>query len=84
MKESSYHDPKMVAYYQVVHLLDERFDGLELNHIARRSNEAVDKLTKLASGQALAPAGIFASDLYKPSVTTKGWRRMTESHPRYP
>jgi hypothetical protein len=35
MKESSYHDPKMVVNYQVVHLLEDKFDGLELNHITR-------------------------------------------------
>jgi hypothetical protein len=35
MKESRCHDPKMVAYCQVVHLLEDKFDGLELNHIAR-------------------------------------------------
>jgi hypothetical protein len=35
MKESSCHDPKMAAYYQVVHLLEDKFDGLELNHVAR-------------------------------------------------
>jgi hypothetical protein len=35
MKESSYHDPKMAAYYQVVHLLEDKFNNLELNHIAR-------------------------------------------------
>jgi hypothetical protein len=49
MKESSCHDPKMVAYSQVVHLLEDKFDGLELNHVARRSNEATDELAKLAS-----------------------------------
>jgi hypothetical protein len=62
----------MVVYYQVVHLLEEKFDDLELNHIARRSNEAADELAKLASGWAPAPAGVFASDLYKPSVTYLG------------
>jgi hypothetical protein len=59
----------MAAYYQVVRLLEENFDGLELNHIARRSNKAADELAKLASGRALAPADVFASDLYKPLVT---------------
>jgi hypothetical protein len=59
----------MAAYCQVVRLLEEKFDGLKLNHIARRSNEAADELVKLASGRAPAPIGIFAIDLYKPSVT---------------
>jgi ribonuclease HI len=33
MKESSCHNPKMVAYYQEVRKLEDKFDGLELNHI---------------------------------------------------
>jgi hypothetical protein len=56
MKESRCHDPKMAAYCQVVRLLEEKFDGLEINHIARRSNEAADEIAKLASGRAPAPA----------------------------
>jgi hypothetical protein len=34
----------------VVRLLEDKFDGLDLNHIARRLNEVADELTKLASG----------------------------------
>jgi hypothetical protein len=56
----------------VVHLLEDKFDGLELNNVARRSNKVADELAKLASGQALVPAGVFASDLYKPSITYQG------------
>jgi ribonuclease HI len=33
MKESSCHNPKTVAYYQEVRKLEDKFDGLELNHI---------------------------------------------------
>jgi hypothetical protein len=62
----------MAAYCQVVRLLEEKFDGLELNHIARRSNEAADELVKLTFGRALAPTDVFASDLYEPSVTYQG------------
>jgi ribonuclease HI len=72
MKESSYHDPKMAAYCQAVYRLEDKFDGLELYHIARQSNETADKLAKLASSRAPAPAGIFASDLCNPSVTHQG------------
>jgi hypothetical protein len=72
MKESSYHDPKMVAYYQAVCLLEDKFNGLELNHVTRRFNEVADVLAKLASGQELVPTDVFASDLHKPSVTHQG------------
>ena len=39
----------MVAYYREVHQLEDKFDGLELNHIPRRLNEATDVLVKAAS-----------------------------------
>jgi hypothetical protein len=83
MKESSYHDPKMAAYYQVVRLLEDKFDGLELNHIARRSNEAVNEPVKLAFGRAPVPTGVFASDLYKPSISYQGLAQ-DGSEPRTP
>jgi hypothetical protein len=50
MKESSYHDPKMEAYYKAVRHLEDRFDNLELNHITRKYNEATNKLAKITSG----------------------------------
>ncbi|XP_066360326.1 uncharacterized protein [Miscanthus floridulus] len=49
MKESSCHDPKMEAYCKMVRRLEDRFDGLELNHIVWRFNKDVDKLAKMAS-----------------------------------
>ena len=72
MKESSYHDAKMVAYFQEVRWLEDRFDGLELNHIPRRLNEVVDALAKAASDQEPMPTGVFASDQHKPSVHYEG------------
>ena len=72
MKESSYHNAKMAAYCQEVRWLEDKFDGLELNHIPRRLNEATDALAKAASGQELMPMGVFASDQHKPSVRYEG------------
>jgi ribonuclease HI len=68
MKELSCHNAKMVAYYQEVHQLEDKFDGLELNHILRRLNEATDALAKAASGREPVPTGLFASDQHKPMV----------------
>ena len=68
MKESSYHDAKIIAYCFEVCQLEDKFDGLELNHIPRRLNEAADALAKTASGREPVPTGVFASDQYKPSV----------------
>ena len=36
MKEASCHDEKMEAYCNAVRRLKDEFDGLELNHIARK------------------------------------------------
>jgi len=71
MKESSCHDPKMDAYYKAVRRLEEKFDGLELNHVLRKYNEAADALDKMASERATVPPDVFVSDLYKPSVDYK-------------
>ena len=68
MKESSYRSDKMAAYCQELHQLEDKFDGLKLNHISRRLNEATDTLAKIASGRELVPTGIFTSDQYKPLV----------------
>ena len=62
MKESSCHNAKMAAYCQEVHQLEDKFDGLELNHIPRCLNEATNALMKTTSGQELVPTGVFASD----------------------
>jgi len=68
MKASSYHDPKMEAYYKEVHTLEDKFHGLELMHIARRYNEAADELAKLASTRGTVPLDAFSRDLPEPSV----------------
>ena len=68
MKESNCLDPKMEAYCKLVHRLEDKFDGLELNHITWKYNEATDELAKMASARALVPPNIFARDLHKPSI----------------
>ena len=52
--------------------MEDKFDGLELNHILRRLNEATDALAKVASGREPVPMGIFTSDQHKPSVSYEG------------
>ncbi|XP_034569826.1 uncharacterized protein [Setaria viridis] len=61
----------MVAYCNEVRKLEDKFDGLELNHIARHFNEAADELAKVASGRKPVPDGIFISDQYKASIRYK-------------
>ena len=68
MKESTCHDTRMAAYCQEVRWLEDKFDGLKLNHIPRRLNEVGDALAKAASGREPVPMGVFTSDQHKPSV----------------
>ena len=68
MKESSYHNAKMVAYCREVRQLEDKFDGLERNHIPRCLDEAADELAKMASSHEPVPMSVFASDQYKPLV----------------
>jgi hypothetical protein len=51
-----------------VHKLEDKFDGLELNHIPQWLNEAADELAKMASGREPIPGGVFASDQHKPLI----------------
>ena len=76
--KSSCHDAKMVAYCQEVQRLEDRFNGLELNHIPRHLNEAADALTKVAFDREPVPMGVFVSDQYKPSVCYEGSERADE------
>ena len=81
MKESSYHYAKMAAYCQEVRWLEDKFDGLELNHIPRGLNKVADLLAKAASGREPVPMGVFASDQHKPSVCYEGRNKPVIVHP---
>jgi ribonuclease HI len=70
MKNSHCRDPKMEAYCDEVRRLEDKFYGLELNHIARCYNETADKLAKIASGRTTVPPDVFSRDLHQPSVKT--------------
>jgi ribonuclease HI len=70
MKNSHCRDPKMEAYCDEVQCLEDKFYGLELNHVARRYNETADELAKIASGRTMVPPDVFSRDLHQPSVKT--------------
>jgi ribonuclease HI len=70
MNNSHCRDPKMEAYCDEVRRLEDKFYGLELNHIARRYNETTDELAKIASGRTTVPPDVFSRDLHQPSVKT--------------
>ena len=62
MKEASCHNEKMEAYCNAVRRLEDKFDGLELNHIARKYNEEADQLAKIASRRTTAPPNVKTLD----------------------
>jgi ribonuclease HI len=68
MKNSHCHDRRMEAYCDEVRRLEDKFYGLELNHIARRYNETADELVKIALGRTMVPLDVFSRDLHQPSV----------------
>jgi ribonuclease HI len=86
MKNSHCRDQKMEAYYDEVRRLEDKFYGLELNHVARRYNETTDELAKIASGRTMFPRMSFPGTyINHPSISTphpnpKGPR----PSPRYP
>jgi ribonuclease HI len=68
MKNTSCHDDKMEAYCNAVRALEDKFYGVELNHIPCRYNEEVDELAKIASGRITVSPNVFTRDVAKPSV----------------
>jgi phage FluMu gp28-like protein len=49
MKNASCHGNKTEAYCNAVRALEDKFYGIELNHIPRRYNEEADDLAEVAS-----------------------------------
>jgi hypothetical protein len=68
MKNANCHDDKMEANCNTVHALEDKFYGIELNHIPRKYNEEADELAKIASGRITVPPNVFARDVMKPSI----------------
>jgi hypothetical protein len=78
MKNSHCRDPKMEAYCDEVRRLEDKFYGLELNHVARRYNETADELAKIASGRTTVPPDVFSRDLHQLSVKIRRHARARE------
>jgi hypothetical protein len=68
MKNASYHDDKMEAYCNTVRALEDKFYGIELNHVPCRYNEEADELAKIVSGRITVHPNVFARDVARPSV----------------
>jgi hypothetical protein len=68
MNNASCHDDKMEVYCNAMRALENKFYGIELNHVPRRHNEEADELTKITSGRITAPPNVFTRDVTKSSV----------------
>jgi ribonuclease HI len=68
MKNANCHGDKMEAYCKAVRALEDKFYGIELNHVPRRYNEEADELAKIASGRIAVPPNVFAREIAQPSV----------------
>jgi ribonuclease HI len=68
MKNTSCHDEKMEAYCNTVRALEDKFYGIELNHVPRKYNEEADELAKIVSERITIPPNVFAQDVAKPSI----------------
>ena len=82
MKEDSCHNEKMEAYCNVVRRLEDKFDELELNHIARKYNEEADQLAKIASGRTTVPPNVFTRDIAMPSIDFRNPAEATGAAPQ--
>jgi ribonuclease HI len=84
MKNSHCYDRKMEAYYDKVRRLEDKFYGLELNHVARRFNETADELAKIASGRTPIPPDVFSKDIHQPSVKIDDMPEEALAEPKVP
>jgi hypothetical protein len=57
----------MEAYCNAVRALEDKFYGIELNHVPRRYNEE-EELAEITSGRITVPPNVFARDVSRPSV----------------
>ena len=71
MKNSNCESPLMGTYCQEVRKLEEKFWGLELQHIPRKQNPDADALAKMAAERKPVPSGVFVNDLTTPSTREK-------------
>ena len=63
-----YQSPLMEAYVDEVRKLEERFDGLQAEHVPRAKNNIVDDLSKRAALKLPVEPGTFVFQLIQPSV----------------
>ena len=63
-----YQSPLMESYIDEVRKLEERFDGIQAEHVPRVENDIADYLSKRAALKLLVEPGTFVLQLTHPSV----------------
>jgi ribonuclease HI len=79
MKNASCHDDKMEAYCKAVQTLEDKFYGIELNHVPRRYNEEADELAKIASGRITVPRTFSPAISFSPRSPSSLTPRTTQN-----
>src|SRR3954463_8325480 len=71
MNECDAHAANMIAYCALYNSLKGDFDGCELRHVGRESNEEADRLANIGSTCARVPPGVFLEQICVPSIKRK-------------
>jgi ribonuclease HI len=86
MKNSHCRNRKMETYCDEVRRLEDKFYGLEINHVTRRYNETADELAKIASGRTTVPRTSSPETYINPPSRpmSRPSSRRPRPSPRYP
>src|SRR4051812_42382234 len=71
MNECDAHNANMIVYHALYNSLEGDFDGCELWHVRRESNEEADRLANIGSTCARVPPGVFLEQICIPSIKSK-------------
>ena len=71
MKQCDAIADNMIAYRELYNQLEGQFDGCELRHIGRESNEEADILANLGSDRAPVPPGVFLECITQRSIRVR-------------
>ena len=71
MKECDAVADNMIAYRDMYNILEGNFEGCELRHIGRESNDEADMLANIGSRKEKVPEGVFLECIKQRSIRTK-------------
>jgi hypothetical protein len=71
MKECDATCANMIAYRAMYDKLEGEFEGCEVTHIGRESNEEADNLANIGSRCLTIPSGVFFEEIFERSVKIK-------------